>query len=206
MKNIITFAFIIFFGFSYSQNSIKKEILYDENWKLMNMNDFKEKIKDRKYIYRLVENDTAFMGKILFREEIGKISNDERLLLIDYLKRITNSEIDLTKNIVINFFFKPEKEPNGSCIDHYTSDGKYKRYFKKNDNDVQFFFTQKNYEYKKKEVFEDKDDMIRKLFFEYYFSCGNYIIIKKNGEFLREFGEYRQDEIPEKINSEWTKL
>ena len=206
MKNIITFAFIIFFRFSFSQNSIKKEILYDENWKLMNMNDFKEKIKDRKYIYRLVENDTAFMGKILFREEIGKISNDDRLLLIDYLKRITNSEIDLTKNIVINFFFKPEKEPNGSCIDHYTSDGKYKRYFKKNDNDVQFFFTQKNYEYKKKEVFEDKDDMIRKLFFEYYFSCGNYIIIKKNGEFLREFGEYRQDEIPEKINSEWTKL
>ena len=91
MKNIITFAFIIFFRFSFSQNSIKKEILYDENWKLMNMNDFKEKIKDRKYIYRLVENDTAFMGKILFIEEIGKISNDDRLLLIDYLKRITNS-------------------------------------------------------------------------------------------------------------------
>ena len=35
MKNTITFAFILFFGFSYSQNSIKKEFLYDGNWKLI---------------------------------------------------------------------------------------------------------------------------------------------------------------------------
>ena len=143
MKNIITFAFIIFFTFSYSQKLIKKEILYDENWNSIGMKYFKEKIKDKKYIYRLVENDTAFMGKILFREKIGKITNDDRLLLTKYLKRITNSEIDSTKNIVINFFFKPENKPNGSCIDYYTSDSKYKRYFKKNDNDIQFFFTQK---------------------------------------------------------------
>ena len=55
-------------------------------------------------------------------------------------------------------------------------------------------------------MFEDKEDIVRKLFFEYYFSCGNYIIIKKNGAFLRRYGEYQQDEIPEKVNSEWTKL
>ena len=170
------------------------------------MKDFKEKIKDRNYTYRLVENDTAYIGKILLREEIGKITTDNKLLLIEYLKRITNLEIDSTKNIVINFFFKPQIKPNGSCIDNYTSDSKYKRYFKKNDNDIQFFFTQKGYEYKKKYVFEDKESLIRNLLFKYYFSCGNYIIIKNNGEFLRRIGEYRQDEITEKINSEWKKL
>lgn len=207
MKNILYIIFILIFSdFSYSQNSDKKEFLYDENWKLIEMKDFKEKIKNRNYTYKFVENDTAYIGKILFREEIGKITINDRGLVVDYLKKITNSEVDSTKNIVINFFFKPENKPNGSCIDHYTSDNKYKRYFKKNNSDVQFFITQKNYNYKKKNVFEDNEDFIRELLFKYYFSCGNYIIIKPNGEFLLRRGEYRQDEIKKKINSEWKKL
>ena len=207
MKNIITLTFlVIFLGTAYSQNSNKKEFLYDENWKLIEMSDFKDKIKDSKYTYKLFENDTAYVGKILLREEIGKITNDDRTLLINYLKKITNSEVDSTKNIIINFFFKPEIKPNGSCIDNYTSDSKYKRYFKKNSNDIQFFIIQKDYNYKKKNVFEDNEGFIQKLLFKYYFDCGNYIIIKPNGEFLLRRGEYRQNEIKEKINSEWKKL
>ncbi|MFV0304947.1 MAG: hypothetical protein ACK5IC_05665 [Moheibacter sp.] len=69
---------------------------------------------------------------------------------------------------------------------------------KKNNRDVQFFITQKDFKYKKSNVFEDSDDFIRKLFFKYYFSCGNYIIIRPNGEFLLRRGEYRKDEIRKK--------
>ena len=207
MKKIITFTFIIFFWISYSQNSNKKEFFFDENWNLIEMDVFKKKIENRKnYTYRLVENDTAYIGKILLREEFGNITKEDKIDLIKNLEKITNVEIDSTKNIVINFFFKPVKNPNGSCIDHYTSDRKYKKHFKKNKKDLQFFITQKGYEYKKKQVFEDREDFIRKLLFKYYMGCGNYIIIRNNGEFLRRLGEYRQSEIANKINSEWKKL
>ncbi|WP_147299205.1 hypothetical protein [Winogradskyella eximia] len=207
MKNFITITFlVIFLAFGYSQNSNKKEFLYDENWKTIEMSEFKDKIKDSKYTYKLFENDTVYVGKILLREEIGKITTDDRTQLIKYLRKITNSEVDSTKNIIINFFFKPEFKPNGSCIDNYTSDNKYKRYFKKSANDIQFFVTQKDYAYQKKNVFQDNDDFIRELLFKYYFDCGNYIIIKPNGEFLLRRGEYHQNEIKEKINSQWKKL
>ncbi|WP_452223175.1 hypothetical protein [Lacinutrix chionoecetis] len=206
MKNTIPLLLILFFGLSYSQNSNKKEMLYDENWNLIKMEEFKEKIKDKKYAYRFVENDTAYLGKILLKEKTGEITDNERTSLVNYLRSITKIEVDSTKNIVINFFFKPEVKPNGSCIDHYTSDYKYKKYFKKSGKDTQFFITEKGYNYKSKNVFEDKDNFIRELFFKYHFTCGNYIIIKNNGKYLRRFGEYRQHEIIEKINSEWEKM
>ncbi|TRO66836.1 hypothetical protein [Christiangramia sabulilitoris] len=80
------------------------------------------------------------------------------------------------------------------------------KYFKKNDNSIQFFFTEKNYDYGKKHVFKDKDDFIRQLFFNYDFGCGNYIIIKNDASIFRMLGEYRQDEIIKKMNSNWENL
>lgn len=203
MKTITTLFTLIICLFSTSQNSEKKEILYDENGDIIDMTRFNERIKDRKYTYRLYDADTAYIGKILLIEKIGNITSDDRLSLVTYLRRITKSEIDTTQNIVINFFFKPENGSYGSCINHYTADRKYKRYFKRNEKDVQFFITQKDFKYKELFVFEDKDDFIRQFLFPYYSNCGNYIIIKRNGAYLRRLGEYRQDEIPKKLNANW---
>lgn len=168
------------------------------------MKAFKEKTKNRNYVYSLIENDTTYIGKISFREVFGEITPDLRLSLIKYLGEITESKIDSTKNIVINFFYNPKVKPNGSCIDHYTSDRKYIKYFKKNKKSIQFFITEKNYNYGKEHVFEDKDDFLRQLLFKYDFGCGNYIIIKNNGEILRRFGEYRQDEIRGKLKKNFS--
>lgn len=167
------------------------------------MKKFKRKLLNRKYAYRVIENDTAYVGKIFLKKQTGKITLGTRRALIKYLKNITESEIDSTKLIVLNFFFKPKSKPNGNCIDFYTSDIENKQYFKKSTKDIQFFITQKDYNCNKKNVTEDKGDFIRSLFFKYHFICGNYIIIKNNGSFLRHYGEYRQDKISEKINSKW---
>ncbi|MBZ9788167.1 hypothetical protein LB456_11925 [Psychroflexus sp. CAK57W] len=203
MKKILLIISIFILGNIYSQTSNKKEILYDIDWKLMTMKEFKEKIQDRKFTYKLTENDTAYLGKIFLREEIGKISSKERSDLIDYLENISKTKIDSSNTIVLNFFFKPANSPNGSCIDNYTSSRKYRRYFKKRGNLAQFFIAQKGFKYEKNNVIEDKNRFIRNLLFKYYFSCGNYIIIKSNGDFLRRLGEYRQSVIPKKIDSQW---
>ncbi|MGY0393285.1 hypothetical protein ACW5R3_12090 [Bizionia sp. KMM 8389] len=199
MKTITILLFTFFSNLLFSQNLNKKEILNDENSKLIGIKEFKEKIEDRNYVYSLIENDTAYIGKISFRESTGKITPDLRISLIKYLGEITESKVDSTKNIVINFFYSSKVEPNSSCIDHYTSDRNYMRFFKKNENSIQFFITEKNYDYGKKHVFEDKDDFLRQLFFKYDFGCGNYIIIKNNGAILKRLGEYRQDEIRRKL-------
>ncbi|TRO66835.1 hypothetical protein [Christiangramia sabulilitoris] len=104
MKNILFLILILISTVSFSQNPGKKEILLDENLNLIGLAEFKEKKKDRNYISKFIENDTAFIGKISFREAVGKITPDLRLSVINYLRKVTGLKIDSTKNIVINFF------------------------------------------------------------------------------------------------------
>ena len=129
----------------------------------------------------------------------GVLEENNRIKLLEELSQFSGIKIDKMSVVIVNFYIKPKTEPNGSCIDYYTNDYAYKRFIKKNKNIVQFFITEQSYFYNRKNVLEDKNDEIKKLLFEKAKSCGNYIIIKPTGEFIRKLGEYRQDEIPKLI-------
>lgn len=128
------------------------------------------------------------------KTEKGTLTNKEKQALIIELKKFKNIEIDSAKTIVINFYIKPEIAPNGSCIDHYTADRTYQKSFRKSDA-VQFFITEKNYSYEREKVYEDQNDFIKNLLFKNAELCGNYVIIKPNGDFFKRLDEYRQEEI-----------
>jgi hypothetical protein len=124
------------------------------------------------------------------------LKENVRTEIVAELLELTGVKIEDSSIIIINFYINPVQIPNGSCIDHYTSDYSYKRYLKKNKNISQFFVTEKMYVYKKKNITEDKNGIIKKLLFEDATWCGNYIIIAPDGKFYRRYGEYRQEEIP----------
>ncbi|AWI24415.1 hypothetical protein [Flavobacterium pallidum] len=130
----------------------------------------------------------------------GTLSNSERNTVISDLSKLTNTEIDTLKTIVINFYRSPDKKPSGNCIDFYTSDAKYIKFFKKKkSNAVQFFITEKSFHYEKPFVKEDTNNVIKNLLFTDAKQCGNYIIIKPDGKFLKRLSEYRQSDIPDII-------
>lgn len=129
--------------------------------------------------------------------ETNSISKKDRIALIQELELMHNIKIDSSKIIVINFFIKPKVKPNGSCIDHYTTDKTYIDFLKRNTNAIQFFVTEKNYSYKKAKTKEDKNNIIKDLIFNNAEDCGNYIIIEPNGLFVKVLNEYRQYEIPQ---------
>ena len=106
----------------------------------------------------------------------GVLEENNRIKLLEELLQLSGIKIDKMSVVIVNFYIKPKTEPNGSCIDY-----------------------QQSYFYNRKNVLEDKNDEIKKLLFEKAKSCGNYIIIKPTGEFIRKLGEYRQDEIPKLI-------
>ena len=132
--------------------------------------------------------------------ENGKLTEENRIQLVEELSRLSGIKIDKTSTLILNFYTKPATAPNGSCIDHYTSDTSYKRFIKKNKTIVQFFITEKMYHYNKANVIEDKNEVIKKMVFENAKLCGNYIIIKPSGAFTRKYGEYRQDDIPKLVS------
>nr|WP_297309248.1 hypothetical protein [uncultured Flavobacterium sp.] len=128
--------------------------------------------------------------------EKGNISPTNKITLINELNSISDKTIDGTKTIIINFYIEKDLNPENLCIDHYVNDKKYKKFIKKNKLINQFFITEQNYNYDKKYVIEDKNNTIKNLLFENAEWCGNYIIIKPDGSFIRKYGEYIQDDIP----------
>lgn len=147
-------------------------------------------------LYTLLTFSTSFYSQDFDR---GVLEENNRIKLLEALSQLSGIKIDKMNVVVVNFYTKPKTEPNGSCIDYYTNDYVYLKFIKKNKNIVQFFITERSYVYSRKNVLEDKNDEIKKMLFENAKSCGNYIIIKPTGEFIRKFGEYRQDEIPKLI-------
>ncbi|MGQ2984190.1 hypothetical protein [Flavobacterium sp.] len=203
MKKYLIIITVLFFSLYTHGQTAKKEYLLDENNKPITESIFKSKIGSSDYHYVLLETDSTLTAKLILRDQYGSITPEKRNEIIQYLTGISGIKISDDQIIVVNFYYKdPETSANkryGSCIDHYTDDRKYLRFFKNNPAAVQFFITAKDYVYSKNKTLEDKGRIFQDGFFFYGGHCGNYIIIKPDGSYYKRIGEYRQDEIPGKI-------
>ena len=194
--------FVFFAAINLSgQNTSKKEYLLDENGNSTTLEKFKAKLSPE-YTYGIMENDTAVIAKIVLREEKGKLNAEQVEEIKTTLKILTDSNIDDNQTIIIHFFYKPSNYTGDSCIDNYTGDAKYKRFINKNPQYARFNLTEKGYKINRKNVFEDITNSIYRYLL-YGSACGNYIIIKPDGSYLKQIGEYRQNEIPKKLNEGW---
>lgn len=200
MKKVILYIFCFTTSICLSQKNAKPQYLIDENNQFITSDQFKSKVENKELELYAYEIDTALIARFIKKRDIGTLTIPEKTTIIEELQKISNSKIDITKILIINFFYKDNPEPNGSCIDYYTNDKVYKKDLTKNNNLIQFFITEKDYQYKNKNVLQDTNDTIRKILFKYKMDCGNYIIINPDGSFFRKFGEYRQDEILKMIN------
>lgn len=201
---IVIFTFITSFVVS-AQTSLKKEYYLDENNKPVSLVVFKNKFSDyKKYAYTVVsETDSTLTSKIIFREQIGILQPGEHDAVIKALQQLTGKATNAQQTIIVNFFYREPIKNQVPCIDHYTSDKKYRHYINKHDDFNQLFITEKGFSYNQEAVYEDVNETIRNLLFKDVVHCGNYIIIKPSGHYYKKVGEYRQDEIPDKIKEDW---
>lgn len=202
MKKLCTALTLLVFTVIFSQN--KKEYLVDENNKVIPINQFKSRISppEYKYLYFITENDTSVIAKTIQRIQYGTISKEERKVIINYLKEISGIQVLDNQHIIINYFFEENTTNQKKLIDVYTSDTAFKKSLKKNKNIAQFFITEKDLEYNKEGIFIDKENRLSELVFKYPFTA-NYIIIRPDGKFYLQVGEYRQNEIIDKVKADW---
>lgn len=201
MKSIL---FFLFFTISvFSQLPEKNGYLFDEMSNTITQQEFKKKYDTFKYTYIITENDTASIARLLPLEEFGSITEIDRQEVIKEIEKLTQKKASDDQTIVINYFFREFTKNQRPCIDHYTTDRAYIRFFKNKKEYIQVFMTEKGFNYNKDFVLEDTNEIIRNLLFKYGSECGNYIILKPNGKFYRRIGEYRQDDILNKIDADW---
>ena len=204
MDKIISVLLLLLSFTVYSQTTPKKEILLDENGKIITANDFKKKVASpkREYTYTRFENDTAVFGKIVLRKEYGTLTKEDRLKVIEELGKLSGRKIYEEQTVIVNFFYKNLTNNTTLAINHYPSDGKYKRFISRNPQYAQFFLAERGLKSEKDYVYEDQNEVIRRMLFPHNFEA-NYIIIKPDGKYFKHIGEYRQDDIPEILEAEW---
>jgi hypothetical protein len=207
MKKLLLFLFIISF-YGYSQD-LKKEILIDVNNDTINSETFLKKLKRSDVGYSIFESDTINTLKLvksnkrfeLFEHyKVGILDSSKKTKIISELELLTDTKINLSDVIVINFYIDEKAVNQRPCIEFYLSDYQYKNFFNKNKNVKQFFVTDKTYHYDSKKTIRDKNKIIEDLIFPNALKCGNYLIIFPTNDFIIKYGEYRQEVILEFIN------
>jgi hypothetical protein len=196
MKRIFL-TLLLFSTVSIFSQTQKKEYLLNENGEVTNLETFKAKLSEG-YIYGVIESDTAFVAKLVLREETGTLQPEQVKEVREALSGLTGTTIAENQTLIIHFFAKPNKYFEGGCIENYVTDAAYNRFIKKNPKYARFNITAKGFVYDSKKVFEDKEGVINK-YFMYGLVCGNFMIILPDGRFYRMMGEYIQKNIPDKL-------
>lgn len=202
--------FLLSFYSIYSQD-LKKEIFLDINGNKLSRENFLKKLESQNIGFSIFESDSLNTLKLvksnksveLFEHyKVGKIDSLIRKNIISELKILTNKNIEFNDIIVLNFYIDEKVVNQSPCIEFYTNDKQYINFFKKsvNKNIKQFFITNSSYYYNSKKSHVDTNRVFENYFFSEALSCGNYIIIFPNDEFILKFGEYRQEIILQFIN------
>jgi len=205
MKSIFTFCLPFYFLVSNAQN-FKKEVFLDINNDTITREIFTKILKSPEIGFSIFESDSINTLKLvksnkpfdLFEHyKVGKIDLTKKDSLISELKNLSKREIETTDIIVINFYIDEKAVGQRPCIEFYLNDSRYKSFFKKNKNHnvKQFFITENSFYYNSNLTIRDKNKLIESLFFPKPTSCGNYIIIFPNNNYILKFSEYRQEVI-----------
>ncbi|RPD94290.1 hypothetical protein EGM88_12550 [Aureibaculum marinum] len=199
----LTLVFILISILTFGQK--KSTVFYNENGEKIDKQKF---IKARNYNKNLdlyFENDTAKIALLVTRYKFGKLDKNTFENLKSYLTELTDTKIDSTQNIVINYLTAfPKKDTNTiSTSEWNVLQRKYTRKLHKIANINQFWINSTQcdnleyYHHKKINWITDKDDLFKKLFFTFEINYGNYILIKPDGKFYYYLGEHSQNQILE---------
>lgn len=198
MKKISLF---LFFATSILYSQKKKEYYFDENGHKISKDQFIKSIDHSKNIQYYTKNDTAFFAKIAIRKNYGTISPAQLDSIKKFLESESGIKIDPSKRIVINYYSGGEWEVPSKGLSSWNI--YHRDYLKKLSkiSPVQNFWIYKDdenlrYNYGEKlPWYHDKDSLIEKIFFPYFFRHGSFVIIDSEGNYYSYFGEYGKDTV-----------
>lgn len=203
MKYIYIFLFILSLTPIYSQN--KKIIFADEDLNILSKEEYLKNPLQKNHFEYEVENDSSIIRIKVERQKFGRIDKATNQKIRIYLQNLSNSPIDSSKTIIINYFPSVDKCQGKDNWNSFFIQkcNNYIKELEKINNISQFFIFKdenavKNFGRKFK-WYKDENKLIEKNFFKFHYPCFSYIIIKPNGNYYSERGEYNISSIPEKV-------
>jgi hypothetical protein len=185
--------------------SQKKKYFFDINGNIITEKEYK-KIKDNPLEYFKIKavSDTAKIFTVEKRELKGRLSNDSFNRLVLYLNTISESNVDSSKTIIINYYPGFDKCNQTSGKDYVNN--LHKNFLKEinsNKNIEQYFICKsfEGIEFYDQSIkrYIDKERYIELTFFPNHYPCGSYLIVYPDKKYYIYKGEYYILEILNKI-------
>lgn len=197
----LTFLFILFTSLTFGQET--PIVFYNESGEKISQQEFIDTKNYSKNLDLYFENDTTQIGLLVTRQKFGQHDKSTFENLKSYLTELTDKPIDSTQNIVINYLTAyPITDENINSRSRWNVLHRdYPKKLHKIANISQFWIHSSecdNLEYyhqKRINWIEDKDSLLKKLFFPYEVRYGNYILIKPDGKFYYYLGEHSKYKI-----------
>ena len=188
---------IFLFCIHFSNSAFSQKLQYfDSDFNQVNKRKFIRKLNNHKHHLDVLINDST---KILdVRENVGKIKNTKQLLLT--LQKNINQKLDLDKNTLITFY--PGKDRCNSTgqttkesrkVWDFLLSEKIKKIDKINNIKIYKSIFGLGDKHNISEWDKDPFQIIEKLFFKHHYSCGSFVFIGPNGNFISYFGETGHD-------------
>ncbi|MXV17596.1 hypothetical protein [Hufsiella ginkgonis] len=125
---------------------------------------------------------------------------DSLVMLRNYLQLISKTVIPSDEVLLIEYY--PGVDP---CNKHFEEPGRMKDFVIRDENYYQMLvkgyknvsrfnicesFDGLKYLRKVKTYYPDTEQLVKKLFFNYHFPCGSFVVIKPDGSYYAHYGEY----------------
>lgn len=195
---------LLFIGISLHAQTKDKPTYYAKDDGIGNVNqisqtEFKTLLEDCcSYYYNGYDIDTMNVFVIIPREHYGKISKNELRNLRTELQNLSNTKIDSTNYIIIDYFPGIFKN-NNNCESNYINNSfypkqnrKFKKIANKNNVSYSYFNILKTKEEGRKTYnwILDKNQFVEKMFFKLFYSCGSLVVIDPEGNYKKYNGEH----------------
>ncbi|HET8810579.1 MAG TPA: hypothetical protein VFM65_10000 [Flavobacteriaceae bacterium] len=185
MKRIFTILFAFFIQFAVCQNS-KNVVYVDENNQQMTEDDF-ESLDERKFYFKIFENDTLTVKKVYPHRKIGALDSIQLQQFKTFLVKTLGNDFNENKKTMIHLYSKN---------DHIKKDSNYKRYWTwiedNSDRYQAFLIGTKNSNIKadkENHIYVDSYGLITHLFFRESDFDINHLLLKPNGAIYIYFGK-----------------
>lgn len=181
----------------------KQIVFYNENGEEITEENF---LNSRNYSRNLdlyFENDSIQYGLLIERQKFGQLDQKTFTELKTYLGQLSQTQIDSTQNIVVNYLTAfPKKEENTTSRSGWNVlDRDYLKKLHQIAPINQFWINSSqvdNFQYHHQNRINwitDNENLFNKLFFPYEVRYGNYILIKPDGKFYYYLGEHSKYQI-----------
>lgn len=181
----------------------KQIVFYNENGEEITEENF---LNSRNYSRNLdlyFENDSIQYGLLIERQKYGQLDQKTFTELKTYLGQLSQTQIDSTQNIVVNYLTAfPKKEENTTSRSGWNVlDRDYLKKLHQIAPINQFWINSSqvdNFQYHHQNRINwitDNENLFNKLFFPYEVRYGNYILIKPDGKFYYYLGEHSKYQI-----------